>query len=307
MAFTGEFQFPTISQNVRPNVSLEYFPPNGLSSERALLTGAHALRRFDPAYQTVTFGAGGSATEGTLDWCLQLQTLNNVPTAAHLALCHFDAAQSVRSFAEELWDNGIERLVLLRGDVSGADGIDGLAGYISVADAVADLKGLRPFDISVSAYPEVHPLAVSQSVDFDVLLAKQDSGADRAITQYFFENDDFFRFRDEALKRGFKKEIVPGVIPISNFEKIKKFSEKCGAAVPSRFDELFASAGNDKASHTKIARSIIEEQVRNLAHNDVSSLHIYTLNRVDLTADAIRAFQAEFDGETEEFRPALVG
>ncbi|MEO9463813.1 MAG: methylenetetrahydrofolate reductase [Marinomonas sp.] len=261
------------------------------------------MRRFSPAYQTVTFGAGGSAIDGSLDWSVRLQKLNEVPTATHIALCHFSRENLVK-FAEDLWEQGLERLVVLRGD--GGEG-GNLAGFDSVADAIAALKTLHPFDISVAAYPETHPLATSREADIEALITKQDAGADRAITQYFFDNEDFYRFRDEAEKQGFRREIVPGVIPIANFERIKTFSEKCGARIPARFNELFAKAGEDKAAQTEVSRRLIEAQVRDLARNDVTSLHIYTLNRVDLTADAIRAFQEEFDQNVEEFRPALAG
>ncbi|NKB52481.1 MAG: methylenetetrahydrofolate reductase [NAD(P)H] [Rhizobiaceae bacterium] len=285
----------------QPVVSVEYFPPKGLSAERSLMTGAHALRRFEPAYQTVTFGAGGSAIEGSFDWSVSLQNLNEVPTATHIALCHFNR-ESLFEFAENLWEQGIHRLVVLRGDAGGQ-----LAGFDSVADAIAGLKKLHPFDVSVAAYPEVHPLAESRDVDIANLIAKQDAGANRAITQYFFNNEDFYRFRDEAEKKGFRRDIVPGVIPITNFERIIEFSAKCGASIPDHFHPLFEAAGDDRAKHTDVARKLIEEQVRDLAQNGVLALHIYTLNRVDLTADAIRAFNGEFDTNVAAFRPALVG
>ena len=289
----------------QPVVSLEYFPPKGLSAERSLMTGAHALRRFAPAYQTVTFGAGGSETEGSFDWSVRLQGLNEIPTAAHIALCHFSREELIK-FAEDLWEQGIQRLVVLRGD-GGGDSSNDLAGFASVAEAVSTLKQLYPFDISVASYPEVHPLAASPEADMRNLIAKQDAGADRTITQYFFDNEDFYRFRDAAEKQGFRREIVPGVIPIASFERIKVFSQKCGARIPEHFHTLFAEAGDDKAAQSAVSRRLIEEQVRDLAQNGVSSLHIYTLNRVDLTADAIRAFQGEFDQNLEAFRPALVG
>lgn len=289
----------------QPVVSLEYFPPKGLSAERSLMTGAHALRRFAPAYQTVTFGAGGSETEGSFDWSVRLQGLNEIPTAAHIALCHFSREELIK-FAEDLWEQGIQRLVVLRGD-GGGDSSNDLAGFASVAEAVSALKQLYAFDISVASYPEVHPLAASPEADMRNLIAKQEAGADRTITQYFFDNEDFYRFRDAAEKQGFRREIVPGVTPIASFERIKVFSQKCGARIPEHFHTLFAEAGDDKAAQSAVSRRLIEEQVRDLAQNGVSSLHIYTLNRVDLTADAIRAFQGEFDQNLEAFRPALVG
>ncbi|MEE9315031.1 MAG: methylenetetrahydrofolate reductase [Rhizobiaceae bacterium] len=293
-------------KNIQPTVSVEYFPPRGISSERALVTGAHALRRFKPAYQTITFGAGGSATEGSLEWSTQLQALNEVPTASHLALCHFNK-ESLLEFANTLWESGIKRLVVLRGDVVEGQG-DGLAGYNSVAHAIAELKALHPFDISIAGYPEIHPKATSLNADLDVLIAKQEAGADRAITQYFFNNEDFYRFRDRAVAHGFKKSIVPGIIPIVNFAKIKAFSANCAASIPEHFEELYAAAGDDKSAFTDVSRAIIQQQVRDLAQNGVDELHIYTLNRVDLTADAIRAFQGEFGSDdVPEFIPALAG
>ncbi len=297
---------PTENSPAPAKVSLEYFPPKGVSAERSLMTGAHALRRFQPAYQTVTFGADGAATEGSLEWSSNLAGLTDIPTASHITLCRFDR-DGFLAHADALWHRGIERLVVLRGDVEEGQG-NGLAGYNSVAEAIADLKKHHPWDISVSAYPEPHPKAISAAADLDVLLAKQSAGADRAITQYFFNNEDFYRFRDRAEKAGFRKELVPGVIPIVNFERIKVFSKRCGASVPADFEGLFARAGDDKSLHTDVAREIVQKQVRDLARNGVDAIHIYTLNRVDLTADAIRAFYAEFDGmEEADFLPRLVG
>ncbi len=295
----------SVFKSGQPEISLEYFPPRGLSAERGLMTGAHALRRFAPSFQTVTFGAGGSATEGSMDWSTRLQALNEVPTASHLALCHFDR-DGFLTFAKELWNAGIERLVVLRGDVGEGQG-DGLAGFASVAEAIAALKKLYPFDISVSAYPEVHPRAPSFDSDLEVLLEKQAAGADRAITQYFFDNEDYYRFVDKAREAGVRIPLVPGIIPISNFEKIKEFSRNCGASVPEHFEALYQAAGDDKACHTDVSRRIVEDQVRDLARNGVDGIHIYTLNRTDLTADAIRAFEAEFEGQPKEadFKPAL--
>ncbi|MEM9732322.1 MAG: methylenetetrahydrofolate reductase [Pseudomonadota bacterium] len=286
--------------------SLEYFPPKGLSAERALVTGAHALRRFKPAFQTVTFGAGGTATDGCFEWCDQLQNLTEIPTASHLALCHFNNSDELMVFADRLWDADIKHLVVLRGDVEAEDGI-GCAGYQSVAEAVAALKKRHKFIISVSAYPEIHPKAASLDADISVLLDKQKAGADRAITQFFFDNEDFYRFRDRCEKAGVRIPLVPGIIPINNFERIRRFSENCGAYVPEEFEQRFAAAGDDKAARTDVARAIVEEQVRDLARNGVRHIHIYTLNRVDLAADTIRAFQAEFSGETDEEDTALVG
>lgn len=270
--------------------SLEYFPAAGPSAESALMNGGHALAGLKPAFQSMTFGANGSAEGGSLDWSVRLQSLTAVPTACHIALCRFDRSRFL-AFAERLWGEGIERLVLLRGDVPEESDDNGLAGFASVAEAIEAAKALHPFDISVAAYPEVHPRAVSPKADLDVLIAKQDAGADRAITQYFFSNDDFYRFRDRTEAAGLNIPLVPGLMPIANFERIKAFSAKCGAVVPEGFHSRFAGAGEDRAAHTRVSRDIVEEQVRDLVGNGVEAIHIYTLNRVDLAADAIRAFQ----------------
>ena len=283
-------------------VSIEYFPPRNLSSERALLTGAHALRRFEPSCQTITFGADGSGTEGSLDWSVRLQSLNNIPTACHLAMCRFDH-ESLAEHAHQLWNNDIKSLVVIRGDQPEGQEI---ANSPSVVEGIEILKSLYPFDISVSAYPETHPKAVSASADLQALIAKQKAGADRAITQYFFDNELYYRFVKQARAAGFRKPIVPGIMPIANFEKIIGFSEKCGASIPDYFHPLFAGAGDDKKAQSDVARQLVEEQVRDLAQSGVDAIHIYSLNRVDLTADAIRAFYESFEDEFDQL-PALAG
>ena len=283
-------------------ISLEYFPPKSLPAERALMTAAHALRRFKPAFQTVTFGAGGSEIGDSLDWPSRLQTLNGVPTAAHVSLSRFEGRDAVLAHAEALWVQDVKRLVLIRGDGEGA-----LSGFQSVAHAVRVIKDFRPFDISVSAYPEVHPLAQSAGSDMDVLLSKQASGADRAITQFFFENDDFYNFRDRAERSGFYREIVPGIMPITHFGKVARFAEQCGAKVPDELRERFSACGDDKEEHTNVARDFVSKQVADLARNGVDAIHIYTMNRIDLAADTIRAFQGACDAVAPSGHLRLAG
>ena len=294
----------TFSQNQyqQPgSVSLEYFPPKGLSAERALQTAAHALRRFSPAFQTVTFGAGGSAIEGSLDWPSRLQNLNDIPTAAHITLCQFASRDAFLDHAERLWQLGIKRLVVLRGDAEGSS--DGLGEFESVAAAVASLKAMAPFDISVAAYPEIHPLAKDLNADIDVLLEKQEAGADRAVTQFFFDNEAFYGFRDRAAARGLTIDLVPGIMPIKDFAKVARFADQCGAKVSSNMRERFAACGDDRAKQTAVARDLVERQVVDLAANEVDSIHVYTLNRIDLTADAVRAFQGCFIQPEEAAEP----
>ena len=271
------------------------------------MTGAHVLRRFNPDFQSVTFGADGSAQDGSLDWSVGLQGMNGVPTAAHLALCRFAGREQLLSYSATLWQQGIKHLVVLRGDDAGTAGAE-FAGFGSVAGAIAALKRQHGFEISISAYPEVHPKALNQKADMDCLLEKLNAGADRAITQFFFDNEDFYRFRDQAERAGFYRELVPGVIPFTNFEKVAGFAVRCGAKLPAHLSARFEEAGPDRSERTKIARDLISEQVSDLARNGVDAIHIYTLNRVDLAADTVRAFRAEFTSLGERApKLALVG
>ncbi len=260
---------------------------------------------FEPDFQTVTFGAGGTATEGSFEWSTRLSELTDVPTASHLTLSYFDDADAVFAFTDSLWDAGIRHLVLLRGDP--APGRKGLAGFESVADALRALRYRKRWEISVSAYPEVHPLAENRIADLDVLRAKQNAGAARAITQFFFDNADFYRFRDEAEEAGVRLPLVPGIMPIANFDKIASFAGNCGASIPQWLRDRFAEAGDDKAKQSDVARDVVEAQVRDLAANGVDAIHVYSMNRVDLTADAIRAFQNCFTGQSMPTDLRLVG
>ena len=287
----------------KPRVSFEYFPPKTLSAERALMTAAHALRRFSPEFQTMTFGAGGNAIDEGLDWPQRLQGLNDVPTAAHVALCRFSSREALHEHVSSLWKQGIRHLVVLRGDAH-----MGLCGFENVAAGIEWLKSRFAFQFSVACYPETHPLAASPQADIDALLDKQKSGADRAITQFFFDNEHFYRFRDRAERAGFYKEIVPGILPITNFDRVAEFAAKCGTNIPESVSTAFQECGIDKEAQTNVARDFVTRQVEDLANNGVDAIHIYTLNRVDLAADAARAFQRTGKVDSSrEFKLDLVG
>lgn len=272
--------------NPTPSISLEYFPATAVSSRRGLDTCAHALRRFDPIYQTVTFGADGGERETTVECALHLERLTEVPTATHLTLCAFDRAGFTQHL-DRLSELGIRRLVLLRGDGRSEEG-DGLASFSSVAEAVTFAKARHDFDVTVAAYPEPHPKAASAGADLDVLVGKFDAGADRAVTQFFFETETFLRFRDELARRRPEANLVAGVMPITSFTQTSSFAAKCGVVLPEALRSRFGSV--DPSDHTALAREIVEQQVRELANEGETRLHVYTMNRVDLTADALRAF-----------------
>lgn len=278
-------------------VSFEYFPPRDVVAERALVTCAHAMRRFAPAFQTVTFGADGGESESTTHWAVTLDQLTEVPTAAHVTLCAFDTPDAFLAHVDALREAGIARLVVLRGDAVGRG--NGLAGFTSVAEAVAAIGSRHRFDISVAAYPETHPKAESAETDLDALMAKFDAGAARALTQFFFDNDDFLRLRDRLARRRPNATLVPGVMPVASFARVARFAERCGARVPDAMRERFEAASGDRSIASDVARDAICEQVRSLAGEGVRDLHVYTMNRVDLAADAARAFQAARPQDSE--------
>ena len=278
-------------------VSFEYFPPKSVAGERALVTCSHAMRRFAPAFQTVTFGADGGESESTTRWAVTLEQLSGIATAAHLTLCAFDH-DGLTAHVEGLWEAGIRRLVLLRGDAVRA-GEDGLAGFGSVAEAVGAIRTRHGFDISVAAYPETHPKARDEASDLDALVAKIDAGASRAITQFFFDDAPFLRLRDALARRRPKARLVPGVMPVASFSRVAGFSKRCGTSVPDGMRARFEAAGDDREKSSDAARDLVCAQVRHLAGEGVRDLHIYTMNRVDLAADAARAFQDALPGDQE--------
>lgn len=283
-----------------PTVSFEFFPPKSLSAERGLMTCAHALRRFKPAFQTVTLGAGQQASDGNVEglaaggldgegaWPVRLRDLTEVSTAAHIPLSRFATEHALFEHLDALWHQRIYRLVLIRGD----GGANLPSGMLSVAEAVRAITQRWSFDISVSAYPEMHPKAVSRDSDLAVLKAKQDAGAARSITQFFFNNEDFYRFRDAADRAGVRMPVVPGVMPIHGYKRIARFSDMCGATFSADLVAAFSACDGDRHQESALARQILEDQVTDLARNGVEHMHLYTLNRSDLSADACRAFEA---------------
>ena len=186
--------------------------------------------------------------------------------------------------AREYWDSGVRHIVALRGDApAGEDYVPHPQGYAYAADLVAGLKRVGDFEISVAAYPEMHPTADSMEADIDNLRRKLDAGATRAITQYFFDGELFLRFLDRAMAAGISAPIVPGIMPVTNYAQAKKFSAMCGTSVPDWMGTLFAGTENDPETRRMVAAIVAAEQVRLLQANGVDEFHFYTLNRADLT------------------------
>jgi len=270
-------------------VSFEFFPPKTEAMEEALWASVTRLAPLGPRFMSVTYGAGGSTRERTHATVARIKRETAIEPAAHLT-CVEATRGEVDEVARRYWDAGIRHIVALRGDPPAAsDNQAGPAryaplpgGYAYAAELVAGLARIAPFEISVAAYPETHPEAKSAESDLDNLKAKLDAGACRAITQYFFGAEPFLRFRDRAVRAGVKVPIVPGILPVTNFATVKRFSALCGANVPDWLAALFDGLDEDPETRKLVAATVTAEQVRALQAEGVDEFHFYTLNRADL-------------------------
>ncbi len=265
------------------NVSFEFFPPKTPEMEEALWRTVRRLEPLNPAFVSVTYGAGGSTRERTHATVKRLVEETRLKPAAHLT-CVAATRAEVDAVARDYWDAGVRHIVALRGDsqVPGAPYQPHPGGYDYAVDLVAGLKKIADFEISVAAYPEVHPDATSAEADLDNLKRKIDAGATRAITQFFFDNDVYFRFLDRVLAAGIKVPVLPGIIPVSNFRQIVKFAAATGATIPASMARHFEGLDDDPETRKLIAVTVAAEQVRGLAAAGVKDFHFYTLNRADL-------------------------
>jgi methylenetetrahydrofolate reductase (NADPH) len=232
----------------------------------------------------VTYGAGGSTRERTHATVERILNETGLTPAAHLT-CVGASRDEVNAIAKDYWDLGVRNLVALRGDPpeAGTKYQPHAEGYRDAVDLVAGLKAVAPFDISVAAYPEVHPDSSSRAFDLENLKRKVDAGADRAITQFFFSADCFFRFRDEAAAAGIDAEIVPGILPVSNVATTRRFAQTCGAAIPAWLDQLFEGLDDLPAARQLIAATVAAELCGQLYAGGVRHFHFYTLNRAELS------------------------
>jgi methylenetetrahydrofolate reductase (NADPH) len=266
------------------DVSFEFFPPKTEAMEATLWASVEALKPLAPRFVSVTYGAGGSTRERTHATVARIVRETGIPAAAHLT-CVNASRDEIDAIADEYWAAGVRHIVALRGDppVVGGRFEARPDGYASAADLVAGLKRRHDFEISVSAYPEVHPEAVSLSADLDALRAKLDAGASRAISQFFFEPDTFFRFRDAVAAAGIDAEIVPGILPVSNFAQLMKMAGPCGTAVPGWMAQLFEGLDAHPAARQLVAATVAAELCRRLYAGGVRHFHFYTLNRAELS------------------------
>ena len=266
------------------NVSFEFFPPATELLEKQLWEAIVILAPLKPSFVSVTYGAGGSTRQRTFNTVKRILTETELTPAAHLT-CVDSSKHDIDEVAQNYWNAGVRHLVALRGDPSGENKtfFQHPEGYANAGELVTGLRNVANFEISVAAYPEVHPEASSPEADLDNLAYKIDSGATRAITQFFFDVEVFLKFRDAAAKRGITAPIVPGILPVTNYKRLIKFANQCGASIPKWLAKMLDGLDNDPNSRRLIAGWIAIEQCRQLAAYGVLDFHFYTLNRSELT------------------------
>ena len=266
------------------NVSFEFFPPADAAMEATLWRSVERLAPLNPHFVSVTYGADGSTRTRTHQVVSRIQRETPLTGAPHLT-CVGASRGEVLDIARQYWAQGIRHIVALRGDPpQGAERyVPHPDGFAYAADLVAGLRRVADFDISVAAYPETHPEAPSADFDLDNLKRKLDAGASRAITQFFFDPQRFLHFRDRCAAAGIRAPIVPGILPITRFAQVRRFAERCGAAIPEWLAERFAGLEDDPDTRRLIAASVAIEQVKLLERHGVCEFHFYTLNRAELT------------------------
>ena len=267
-----------------PTVSFEFFPPNTDAMDATLWQSIERLAGLAPRFVSVTYGADGSTRERTHAAVQRIIKETQLTPAPHLTCIDASRGQ-IDDIAREYWDMGVRHLVALRGDPPRDAGpyVPHPEGYAYATDLVDGLAKVADFDISVAAYPEVHPEAPDAAFDLDNLKRKLDAGANRAITQFFFDTDVFLRFRDSCGKAGIESAIVPGILPITRFPQMERFANMCGTAIPQALRHRFDGLENDAETRQMISASVAIEQVRHLESEGINDFHFYTLNRSELT------------------------
>ena len=265
-------------------VSFEFFPPKTAKMEETLWEAVGTLAPLAPRFVSVTYGAGGSTRERTHATVERITRETSIPAAAHLT-CVDATREEIDDVARAYWAAGVRHIVALRGDppVAGTSFAAHPEGYRNAADLVAGLRKVAPFEISVAAYPEVHPDSESEAADLANLKAKLDAGGTRAITQFFFSPEAFFRFRERAVAAGIDAEIVPGILPVSNVATTRRFAGTCGATIPQWLDELFEGLDDLPSARQLIAATVAAELCGQLYAGGVRHFHFYTLNRAELS------------------------
>jgi methylenetetrahydrofolate reductase (NADPH) len=265
-------------------VSFEFFPPKNEEMEKTLWESIERLAPLGPSFVSVTYGAGGSTRERTHSTVSRIVKDTNLKPAAHLT-CVAATKDEIDEVIRDYWKAGVRHIVALRGDPQTGAGTayqPHPGGYAYTPDLIEGIRKIGDFDVTVSAYPEKHPDSASIDEDIEVLKRKVDAGATRAITQFFFENDFYFRYLDKAHSAGIDIPILPGIIPVLNFKQAAGFAQRCGTHVPQWLADRFEGLDDDPATRKLIAAAIAAEQVTDLIDRGVTDLHFYTMNRADL-------------------------
>ncbi|MEL6506368.1 MAG: methylenetetrahydrofolate reductase [NAD(P)H] [Pseudomonadota bacterium] len=284
------------------HISFEFFPPKTDAMSDTLWQSIEKLMPFGPDFVSVTYGAGGSTRERTHDTVARIKNETPLNVAAHLT-CVNATTDEVDEVLRDYWRVGVRHLVALRGDPPEGIGerytpFDN--GYANAADLARGARAIAPFEVSVGCYPEKHPESADFDADIDLLKAKIDHGATRAITQFFYDNDVYFRFVDRVRKAGITIPIVPGIMPINNFKSLMRMAQMCGASVPVRFQRLFENLDDDPATRQLVAATVAAEQCLDLAGQGVNSFHFYTLNRADLVCALCHMLGVKRKSELEQ-------
>jgi methylenetetrahydrofolate reductase (NADPH) len=267
------------------SVSFEFFPPKTADADAAFVQALKRLETVSPSYVSVTYGAGGSTRDRTIKTLQQIKQTTSLAPAGHLT-CVDASKDEVNAVIREYWDAGVRHIVALRGDpTSGVNAkfVPHPQGYRNAADLVRGIRAIADFEISVSAYPERHPDSVSIEEDLAFMADKAEHGATSAISQFFFHNSFFLRLRDRIAARGIKINLVPGILPITNFARVQDFAARCGARIPPELVQRFAGLDEEPETRNLVAAMVAAEQVHALSREGVTDFHFYTLNRAELT------------------------
>lgn len=266
------------------NISFEFFPPKTPKMEETLWTSIKNLEPLGPSFVSVTYGAGGSTRERTHNTVKRILDETTLKPAAHLT-CVGATREEIDGVIRDYHAAGVRSIVALRGDPpEGANRYEPHpGGYANATELVKGIRDIADFDISVAAYPEIHPDSPNLAADLDNLKRKIDAGANRAITQFFFETDQYFRFLDHCQSYGIDVPIVPGILPVSNFKTLKNFAGSTGASVPAWLGDLFDGLDDRPDTRALVAATVAGEMCRKLYAGGVKDFHFYTLNRADLT------------------------
>ena len=284
-----------------PRISFEFFPPKNEEMETRLWDSISRLEPMDPAFVSVTYGAGGSTRDRTHRTVRRIVKETDLKPAAHLT-CVSATKEEINAVIKDYWDAGVRHIVALRGDPP--EGIGEKyqphpGGYVNASDLSEGIKKIGDFEISVGCYPEKHPESPTYDYDLDLLKKKIDNGATRAITQFFFDPETFFRYRDRAAKAGIDIPIVAGIMLQPNFKGLKRMAGMCGSAIPDWMEELYVGLEDDVKTREMVTANVAANLCTELQKGGVDQFHFYTLNKAELALSTCRLLGVKPQTEME--------